>query len=134
MSVQALGTLRQGRPARGEDDAALLLRHADGSVSTILYASGGDRAAGKERIEIHGGGRTACIDDFRRVECWADGKLTLRKTWWSQQKGYPEEIAAFRAALDDGEPPIPYAELIAGARTALRAVQALRLEVPVEVS
>ena len=52
---------------------------------------------------------------------------------WSQQKGYAEEVDAFRAALESGRPPIPYADLLSTATVALRAVQSLRLELPLEV-
>jgi predicted dehydrogenase len=131
--VHAVGAAARGRPVATEDDATLVFRHADGSVSTIVYTAVGDRAAGKERIELHGDGRSAVLDDFRRVEIHADGRRVVRKSWWSQAKGYAEEAAAFRDAIRTGAPPIPYADLLAVTMASLRAVQSLRLETPLDV-
>jgi len=132
--VQATGTLSEGRPVPTEDDVSMVFRHADGSVSTILYTAGGDRATGKERVEMFGGGRTGMLDDFRRVEVSHDGKRIVKKTWWSQQKGYSEEARAFRIALALGQPPIPYSDLVAVTQASIRAVQALRLETALDVA
>jgi predicted dehydrogenase len=132
--VQATGTLTNGRPTPTEDDVSMVLRHADGSVSTILYTAGGDRASGKERVEMFGGGRSGVLDDFRRVEVSHDGKRVAKKKWWSQQKGYFEEARAFRTALAVGAPPIPYADLVAVTQASFRAVQSLRLETALDVA
>jgi predicted dehydrogenase/threonine dehydrogenase-like Zn-dependent dehydrogenase len=132
--VQASGTSTNGRPNANEDDVSMIFRHADGSVSTILYTATGDRASGKERVEMFGGGMTAVLDDFRRAEIWKDGKRVVKKAWWSQQKGYAEEAFAFRTALAIGKPPTPYSDLIAVTRASFRAVQSLRLETALDVS
>jgi predicted dehydrogenase len=111
----------------------MTFRHADGSISTILYTAGGDRGAGKERVEVYGGGRTGVLDDFRRIEISDGGRTLVRKKWWAQEKGYREEVAAFRQAIATGAPPIPYSDILAVAMASLRAVQSLRLEMPLEV-
>lgn len=116
-----------------EDNAVLTFKHADGSVSTVLYTSGGDRSAGKERVEVHAGGLTAAIDDFRRVQIRRSGCTLLQKRWWSQQKGYREEVEAFLTGVREGRTPIPAAELLVSAAATLRAVQSLRLETPLEI-
>jgi predicted dehydrogenase/threonine dehydrogenase-like Zn-dependent dehydrogenase len=132
--VQATGAMSNGRPISTEDDVSMVFRHADGSLSTILYTAGGDRASGKERVEMFGGGRSGVLDDFRLVEVSHDGKQIVKKKWWSQQKGYAEEARAFRTALAVGRPPIPYRDLIAVTQASLRAVQSLRLESALDVA
>jgi len=116
-----------------EDNASIQIRFADGSVATILYASTGDRSAGKERVEIFGGGMTGILDDFRKVEVRKQGRVIARKGWWSQQKGYAEEINAFRFGIETGTLPIPAEEMLAVTAASLRAVQSLRMETPLEV-
>ncbi len=54
--------------AAAPDDLMALLRFADGSLATVIYCTTGARAAGKERIEIHGGDGTVLIDDFARTQ------------------------------------------------------------------
>jgi predicted dehydrogenase/threonine dehydrogenase-like Zn-dependent dehydrogenase len=116
-----------------EDNASIQVRFADGSVATILYSSTGDRSAGKERVEIFGGGMTGILDDFRKVEIRRQGRVIARRRWWSQQKGYSEEISAFRFGIETGTLPIPAEEMLAVTAASLRAVQSLRMETPLEV-
>lgn len=116
------------------DDAChLALRHADGSLSTIVYISVGERAAGKERIEVMGSGLAAFLDDFRRLEIHRRGKRILRKSWWSARKGHAEELHAFLDAVRSGRPPIGEEELVRGAAACLAAVRSARLGIPLEV-
>jgi len=116
----------------GGDRCAITLRHADGGVSTLLYTSGGDRAAPKERVEVFGGGRVAVIDDFRRVELYAGGRRSVRR-WRGQDKGHRAEVAAFLAAVRRGGPgPIPLADLLAATRATLGALESARDGNPVE--
>lgn len=116
-----------------EDNVSITLKHSDGSVSTILYTGGGDRSLGKERVEAHSGGLSAVIDDFRSVEIRRGGRRVVRKKWWSQQKGYDEEIQAFLDGVRHSSMPISKRELLAVTSATLRAVQSLRMETPLEV-
>lgn len=113
-----------------EDQAILTLRHANGSVSTIVFASGGARRAGKERVEIFGGGSTGFLDDFCRLTVYRKKSRSLRRRWWSQQKGFAEEWAAFLTAIAQQTPPIPYDEVFAVTQASLAAVEALRRQSP----
>ena len=79
-------------PTVREDQTFLTLRHANGSVSSIAYLAGGDRAFPKERVEVIGGGRVAVIEDFRRVVTVKDGG-TRRHRLGRQDKGHGAEIA-----------------------------------------
>lgn len=134
VSVYAEPAAPRGRAIATGDDAVLTLRHEDGSVSTIVYASGGERSAGKERVEIFGGGRCGFLDDFRSVQTHRERGRPTRKKWWSQQKGYAEEIAAFHSAIDSDQPPIPYADILSVTSACLRAEQSIRLSLPLEVA
>src|SRR5262249_39827665 len=62
------------QPGAGSgDDVVLTLTFEDGSVGTIVYASGGDRSMPKEYVEVFGGGRAAVLDDFRTVRIHTGG-------------------------------------------------------------
>src|SRR6202011_741739 len=56
------------------DDVVLTLSFGDGSIGTIVYASGGDRSLPKEYLEVLGGGTAAVLDDFRTVRLHARGQ------------------------------------------------------------
>jgi predicted dehydrogenase len=120
-------------PAITDDQCFITLRHANGSVSSVAYLAGGDKAYPKERIEVFGGGRVAVIDDFTRIERCAGGKRSTHKLG-SQDKGHRAEIAAFaRALTEGGAAPIPWTELRAVSAAAILAVRSLREGVPFEV-
>ncbi|MGV3485674.1 MAG: Gfo/Idh/MocA family oxidoreductase, partial [Planctomycetaceae bacterium] len=114
-----------------DDQAFITLRHANGSISSIGYLAGGDRAFSKERIEVLGGGRMAVIDDFRRVELGAGGRIQNIKT--PQGKGHAEEIEVFKNSLQHGQWPIPWHELHRTAQASFAAVMSLREGMPLSL-
>ncbi|HYH47603.1 MAG TPA: bi-domain-containing oxidoreductase, partial [Thermoanaerobaculia bacterium] len=116
----------------GDDRAAMTLRFADGSVATVGYFAGGDPAFPKERIEVQGGGRTAVIDDFARLDLARGGKVkTVRLP---RDKGHAAELAAFfESVRRGGKPPIAYGELLNVSRAALAARTSIAIGLPVEV-
>ncbi len=121
-------------PQVTDDQCFITLRHADGSISSIGYLSGGDPAFPKERIEVLGGGRLAVIDDFRTLTTSVGGKTKQQRPWGGQNKGHQEEIDAFARALTQGGPaPIPWEELRAVSLAAILAVRSLREGVPLEI-
>lgn len=120
-------------PAVTHDQCFLTLRHANGSISSIAYLAGGDRAYGKERVEVVGGGRLAVIEDFRELTTAVGGKVKADKRW-NQDKGHRAEIEAFAEALSKGGPsPIPWEELRAVSLASILAVRSLSEGIPFEI-
>ena len=82
------------------DDVLLTLSFGDGSIGTIVYASGGDRSLPKEYLEVLGGGTAAVLDDFRTLSLHAGGKTTRHGGQFARQdKGHTAELAAFLEAV-----------------------------------
>jgi predicted dehydrogenase/NADPH:quinone reductase-like Zn-dependent oxidoreductase len=81
------------------DDVVLTLRFGDGSVGSIVYASGGDRSLPKEQLEVLGGGRAAILDDFRTLRVHARGKTRKFGRFGVQDKGHAAELTAFVDAV-----------------------------------
>lgn len=100
-------------PGEIADSVAALLRFADGSVATILYASRGDGAVAKECIEAFASGTVIQLDDFRALHITRGGKTRTVKAA-SQDKGQAGLVAAFLAAARQGaSAPIALDDLIA---------------------
>ncbi len=55
--VFAESVARPGSGQLSDDQCFITVRHENGSVSSIAYLAGGDKACPKERIEVHGGGK-----------------------------------------------------------------------------
>jgi predicted dehydrogenase/threonine dehydrogenase-like Zn-dependent dehydrogenase len=120
-------------PAVTEDQCFITLRHANGSLSSVAYLAGGDRAFPKERVEVLGGGRLAVIDDFREVVTSVGGRVRRRRAW-GQDKGHRTEVEAFaRVLAEGGASPIPWEDLRAVSLASILAVQSLREGVPFDL-
>jgi predicted dehydrogenase/threonine dehydrogenase-like Zn-dependent dehydrogenase len=119
-------------PLVTDDQCFITLRHANGSISSIAYLSGGDRAFTKERVEVIGAGRVAVIDDFRSVTMVSGGKSRGQR-WSKQDKGHRAEVAAFVKGIRTDTWSIPWAELRSTTAGALLAVRSLREGVPFDL-
>jgi predicted dehydrogenase len=118
-----------------DDNVVINLTFADGSIGTISYVANGARSSSKERLEVFSGGTTAVLDDFRRLETFANGRHRVWRDRFRQDKGHRAEWMAFVESLNaGGPPPIPYDQLFGVSLAALAAVEALRSGKPVEIA
>jgi predicted dehydrogenase/NADPH:quinone reductase-like Zn-dependent oxidoreductase len=103
------------------DNLTVRLQYPDGSLAEIAYLANGSRALGKERIEVHGGGRSAVLDDFRTLQLMGRG-TTRARSWLQADKGHDAECRAFVEALRGAGPsPIAFVEAAATMRAAFTA-------------
>jgi predicted dehydrogenase len=117
-----------------DDNLVTTLEFADGSLGTITYVASGDAAFPKERIEIFGGGRTAVLDDFRRLELVQGGHKKVFRSRLRQDKGHQEECSAFVGAVQQaGSLPIPLEELVTTTLVTFAIQKSLRSGEPVVV-
>jgi predicted dehydrogenase/threonine dehydrogenase-like Zn-dependent dehydrogenase len=104
-SVQAMCVQTDDKRQVNRDSVSIVLKYANGSMSTILYHAAGSPDYPKERIELAAGGTTVVIDDFRRMEVFGSKKELMKG---SQDKGFKAEVEAFVACITGkGAVPIP---------------------------
>ncbi len=102
------------------------LRFANGSEGIISYLSNGDRSFSKERIEVFGGGSTAVLEDFRRLELIRNGHKHIARSRWRQDKGHRAEWGAFVDSTRlHNTPPVSFAELLCSTLATLRVEESL---------
>jgi predicted dehydrogenase/threonine dehydrogenase-like Zn-dependent dehydrogenase len=123
-------------PSNGQyhqENVAVQLQFANGSVAVLQYLSTGDKTLGKERLEILGGGATAIVDDFRRTTLSRDGRTRHLPRWGEQQdKGHRAEIARFLQAVEQGgPPPIPFQELVLSTLVTFKILESVQSGRPV---
>jgi predicted dehydrogenase len=117
-----------------DDNVVITLEFAGGCLGTITYVANGDAAFPKERVEIFGGGTTAVLDDFRRLELVHGGRKKVHKSRLRQSKGHQEECSAFIAAVAKGGLlPIPLEELVATTLTTFGINESLHTDISVEL-
>lgn len=126
----------QAIAAGSADDVLLTLSFGDGSIGTIVYASGGDRSLPKEQLEVLGGGQAAVLDDFRTLRLHAGGKATrIGGRMPRQDKGHAAELAAFLRVVRSGGPsPVDPHEAAHVTRVTFAAVESARTGLPVALS
>ncbi|MBN2569938.1 MAG: bi-domain-containing oxidoreductase [Deltaproteobacteria bacterium] len=117
-----------------DDNVVTTLEFADGSLGTITYVANGDAAFPKERVEVFGGGMTAVLDDFSRLELVQRGRKKVYKSRLRQDKGHQEECNAFIGAIRaGGSLPIPLEELVATTLTTFGINDSLRSGTSIEL-
>ncbi|MBI5960531.1 MAG: bi-domain-containing oxidoreductase [Chloroflexi bacterium] len=130
ISTQAV----QGEHRAVEDEVIINLTFADGSIGTVIYAAGGDKAFGKERIEIIGDSRVAVLDDYRELELVHNGKRRRQKERLRPSKGHHQEWEALAQAAKAGTPaPIAVEEIVLSHLATFAALDSLRQNAPVMV-
>ena len=103
------------------DNVVVSLRFHNGSEGTISYLANGDRAFSKERIEVFGGGSTAVLEDFRRLQLVRGGRKETIHSRWRQDKGHRGEWDAFaQSVLRQNEAPIRFEQLVCSTLATLR--------------
>ncbi len=118
----------------GDQDWSLRLSYDDGSVADILYVSTGDGAAGKERYEVHAGGVSAVLEDFRTLVIFSGGRKNSRRAWLRADKGHAAQWSAFvRAAREGGPAPVSLDDIFSTTLAALAARESLHSGLAVRI-
>lgn len=132
IKVYAESVSKSGDAQTTDDRVFISMRHANGSISSVSYQAGGDRAFPAERIEVFGGGRVATIEQWGEIELWSRGRR--ERANGGRDKGHRAEFDAFlRSVRDGGLWPIPWEEIRGATWASLAAVQSLRHGAPVNL-
>jgi predicted dehydrogenase/threonine dehydrogenase-like Zn-dependent dehydrogenase len=104
------------------DNVLISVRFGNGSEGIVSYLANGDRCFSKERIEVFGGGSTAVLDDFRRMELVRNGRAQTVRSRLRQDKGHRAEWAAFVDRIRLGkDAPIAFEDIVCSTLATLRA-------------
>jgi predicted dehydrogenase len=132
--VFAAGVRDASGALRADDNLAVSVTCANGSVGSVLYVASGDPAMPKERVEVLGRGRSAVLENYQSLTTWAGNRRKETKAL-SVDKGHAEEIARWTAALKGGTPPpISWAELANASWATLATIESLASGQAVEVA
>jgi predicted dehydrogenase/threonine dehydrogenase-like Zn-dependent dehydrogenase len=109
-----------------EDNVAVCLTFADGSIGTIVYTAMGDPSAGKERYEIFCESKVAVIDNWRVLEITSGGKTKSTRAL-KADKGHVAGVGAFVEACSSVRPaPISWESIQSTTRATFAAERAWR--------
>ena len=92
-----------GETAKTAGRFVVSLGFPGGSLATILYGDGNAAAVPKELVEVHGGGRSGLLDDFRSLRLF-DGRSEEKLGGRRQDKGHAEQFKHLRGRLTSAQP------------------------------
>jgi len=92
------------------DTLVIALAFADGSVANISYFANGAKSLPKEQLEVHCGGQSWVLDDFKRLNIYNGSRK--KSSTGGQDKGHAREVELFLQAVSDGSPaPISFEDI-----------------------
>jgi predicted dehydrogenase/threonine dehydrogenase-like Zn-dependent dehydrogenase len=107
------------------DNISAVIEYENGSVGNIQYITQGGQKLPKEYLEIHGGGKSALMNNFSSISFY-EGSSIKRKKFTNIDKGQKEEISAFIDSMVKGGPnPYSINELIDTTNATLAIHQSL---------
>jgi polar amino acid transport system substrate-binding protein len=132
--ISTIGSGRADKSPITNDNVIVTLRFANGSIATVTYTADGSKAMAKEQIEVFGGGRSAVLSDFRRLDLYSGdtGARTVKLS--TVDKGQADMMRAWIDGLRTGVPCVDPNELIATSLATLASVEALMTGSPVVLS
>ncbi|MBD0291107.1 MAG: bi-domain-containing oxidoreductase [Thermoleophilia bacterium] len=95
-----------GEPLQGGRSFTLTLAFGDGSLATIVYGARGADRLGKEYVEVHAGGRSAVLDDFRTLTMHGPNR-PQRRHGGAQDKGHSRQFVALGEWVEGHAAPEP---------------------------
>jgi len=125
VKVYAESVAKSGGLETSDDRVFITLRHADGSISSISYQTGGDTAFPAERIEVWEAGGLLLSTRGRMWNSGAMESWNVRRR--KRTRVIQGEFATFLSACRSGGPaPIPWDQLFGVTWASLMAVRSLR--------
>lgn len=123
VSAQSAGLSNSAQENR--DNVCINLRFGDGSLGTLVYSTLGSAGCPKEQVQVFGGGKTAILSDFQKLETWdCDSRAQVHQSR-VRDKGQRVQIAQTVEAFRENRSPVPLEEIMGGALAVLAAQESL---------
>lgn len=122
-----------GKSAALQDSLSASVRYENGSIATIIYCADGDTAAGKEMVEVMGGGLLLRIDDFRSMDTVAGGRRSAERLSAIDKGHRAEMVALVDMAKGKRDGAALFAEGVASSLATLAVIESLATGLPVSV-
>ncbi len=104
------------------DNVLISLTFPNGSLAQVIYLANGDKGLPKERLEVHSGGQSAILEDYRDLQLWSGGVKRVTRSILRQDKGHQAAWQAFVEAIKTGAAPsIPYDQLYSSSLASIKA-------------
>ncbi|MFK8030364.1 MAG: bi-domain-containing oxidoreductase [Gammaproteobacteria bacterium] len=134
VGVHAYATGKIEKSALLNDNLTVSLSFANGSVANIIYTADGSSALPKEYVEVHGGGRSAIIQDFKEASFYSADMKTTHEKLSGQDKGQQNMLKAWVDGVRSGTACVDYECLLTTSLATIMAVESLTVGEALRVS
>tara|TARA_Y100000389_G_C17468282_1_gene527772 strand:- start:2741 stop:4906 length:2166 start_codon:yes stop_codon:yes gene_type:complete len=110
------------------------LKFENGSIANIVYTSDGSSALEKEYIEVFGGGCSAIITDFQKLELFQNNRNIFSKKYSSQDKGQKQMISTWLDNTKLNKTTISYDFIINSSLSTILSAESLMTGSPLDVN
>lgn len=108
------------------DNLLITIEFGNGSLGTVTYVANGNKRSGKEFLEVFGGGLSAQLNDYRKLEIHDGSRSVKQVARLRQDKGHRNEWRAIAAYLTGkGPSPITFEEVVVSTKATLAANRSL---------
>jgi predicted dehydrogenase/threonine dehydrogenase-like Zn-dependent dehydrogenase len=130
--VYAESLSASNKEVMNEDNVAVIIKFADGSVGKLEYLANGDSSVPKEFCEVFCERATAVMNNFTQVTFHKSNNTKTNN--YDGKKGIDEEVSATINAVKSGkEMPISFVELEASTLTTFAILESLQKAAVVEI-
>jgi len=105
-------------------NVAANIEFSDGSVGTVIYNVNGSNALGKEYFEVHGGSRSAQLDNFKTLELFSENGTKSDKS--NGNKGHRALMESFFSGIPENRQPIENEQLLLTTLTTFKIIESVR--------
>lgn len=118
-------------PDGNNDTLNINISFENGSTGVVAYYANGAKSLSKEYIEIYKSGAVGVLDNFKEAQLYGGKKN--RKKLLNQDKGQKVMVERFIKSLEEGQPLIPFDQLVAVTNACFAVLESLKTGTAVEV-
>jgi len=135
VQVWVYGETLDSEAYQPSDNVVVTLKMANGSIGSITYVAGGDKAFPRERVEVFGGGAVGVIENFRAASFTQQGRHRRKRSWLGLDRGHRSETQALLDAIRTGGPePVAFEEYLYTTLATFAIEDSLKKSEPIEVA
>lgn len=110
---------------QNNDTVSIVIKYSDGSIGNLTYLANGDPSVPKEYCEVYGGGKTAIMDNFKKV--YLHQSNGSKKKSFSGGKGHSEEIDHFMKVIkNEQENELPFSSIYSTTLLTFLAMESIK--------
>ena len=134
IKIYTTSITRADESALTNDNVSINLEFQSGAIANIIYTSEGLESLSKEYIQIFSNGKSAIIDDFKKLTLFKNEKKISNKYFGSKDKGQKNMLDNWITSIVNGKECISPEILFQNSLASILAVESIMLDMPLKIN